>query len=95
MTSPNTAMQHDVFTQVYNAHTDTHSYIQDQKASVASTVADAVAQNSGHMISTLESVHQDWNDTMHQVSTHLQEMIGNLGTTGKGITSVDEANTIQ
>jgi hypothetical protein len=94
MSSPNTQIQQDTFHQVYNAHRDTHGYIQDQKGSVQSAVEDAVAQNKGHMITTLQSVHQDWSDTMHQVSTHLETMIGHLGTTGKGLTAVDEANTV-
>ncbi|MFD2420685.1 hypothetical protein [Amycolatopsis pigmentata] len=90
-----TQIDHSAFQQIIQKHADVQSYIQQQQAQIRSEVEQAQAQNSGAMINSLVSVHDDWDAKMNDINNNLNQMIDAMKTTLSKLQAQDSQNTIK
>jgi seryl-tRNA synthetase len=90
-----TQIDHEAFNSIIQKHQGVQEYIQQQQAQVASEVDNARAQNSGAMIDSLVSVHEDWDAKMKDINNNLNQMIHSMQTTLNRLQSQDSENVIK
>lgn len=90
-----TQIDQGTFNSVIQKHQGVQEYIQQQRSQVASEVENAYAQNSGAMINSLVSVHEDWDAKMNDIIQNLEQMIKSLQTTRDRLHTQDSDNVIR
>lgn len=90
-----TQIDHGAFQAIIQKHSDVQEYIQRQQQQIRSEVEQAQAQNSGAMINSLVSVHDEWDAKMNDVNKNLTNMIEAMKTTLQHLQQQDSQNAIR
>lgn len=90
-----TQIDDQAFGNVIQGHQSVQDYIAQQRNNVRQEVENAQSQNSGQMINSLVSAHDDWDARMQDILNNLGTMVSALQTTRTQLASQDESNTVR
>lgn len=90
-----TQIDDQAFGSVIQGHQGVQDYISQQRNVVRQEVENAQSQNSGRMIDSLVSAHEDWDARMQDILNNLESMISALQTTRTQLRGQDESNLVR
>jgi predicted RNA-binding protein YlqC (UPF0109 family) len=85
-------MDQQAFQTMIGKHQEVQDYISQQRTAISNEVEGAKAQNSGSMINSLVTVHNDWDDDMGKIITNIGSMIDAMQKTASALAAQDASN---
>lgn len=87
-----TQIDQQTFNTVVGQHQQVQDYIKNQQSTLREEITNLQSTNSGNLISSLVTVHQNWDDSMTDIVNQLGNMIEAMQSTASGLQNQDAQN---